>query len=217
MTSTKPARPTAFVICERARAQSESLKGALGPEAKKRRENYSNIAAICEHLLVAKPIVEPTAENVADMGATLFPYFPAKQTLNNDYRSLLNVWRIAYADILRLKPRITTASRRIPHVDDYEREIGILRAEIKVLGTELSRARAIVANQVPLPTDSAADERPKESLALKLVFEWLREIKEARSVLSPVEFTPSGLKVSSRARPGMVIMKPELVEIIINS
>jgi hypothetical protein len=211
-------RRNAFDICDNARQASENLKATLGPNARKRALNYTNISLTCEHLLIAKPVVEPTAETVSIMGSRLYPYFPAKQTLNNEYSSLLNIWRNAYAEILRLKPRRASAlPLQVTSQDDYDRELGVLKAEIKLLAADLARARAVIASQNTMPV---ADNRssPSEPLVtLKILGEWLRDIREQRSVLSPLELTPAGLKISSRARPGMVAMKPEVVDLIIRS
>ena len=214
MNGVKPPRTAMLDICRDARTRSESLKETLSSASKKKRNNYCNIISVCEHLLTTRPISEPTAEQVAGLGATLFPYFPAKQTLNNQYSSLLNIWRCAYADILRLKPRrATLAKLAIPDQQFFEREIGVLRAEIKLLETDLARARAILANQTANVQDQPV-EKAAAAVAIQLVRNWLRDIKEMRALLSPLEFTPAGLKISSRARPGMVIMKPELVQVI---
>lgn len=217
MTGTSSRRSASDVL-ENARQASENLKATLDPKARKRALNYTNIALTCEHLLVAKPIVEPTAETVSVIGSRLYPHFPAKQTLNNDYSSLLNIWRNAYAEILRLKPRRASAlPMQVTSQDEYDREIGVLKAEIKLLAADLARARAIIASQKTVPADANTSSLSELLVTFKILGEWLRDIREQRSVLSPLELTPAGLKISSRARPGMVVMKPEVVDLIIRS
>lgn len=218
MTIAAPQRRNAVEICEIARRASDDLKSTLGPRARKRACNYGNISSTCEHLINAKPIVEPTAETVAAVGSSLFPYFPSKQTLHNDYSSLLNIWRNAHNEILKIKPRRGSATAlRVTSQDEFEREIGVLRAEIKFLTADLARARSIIASQQTRSTgnsDASPDER---FVTLKLLCDWVHEIREYRSLLAPLELTPAGLKISSRARPGMVVMKPELVDLISRS
>lgn len=208
-------RRNVTAICEDARQASENLKATLGANSRKRAVNYTNITSICEHLLVAKPVVEPTADTVSTMGCRHYPYFPARQTLNNDYSSLLNIWRNAYVEILRLKPRRASASQlQVTNQADFDREIGVLKADIKLLTADLARARAVIASQSILPK---AEEKcsPSEALAtLKILRDWLRDIREQRGALTPLELAPAGLKVSSRARPGMVVMKPEVVDLL---
>ena len=77
-------------------AGSEELLEKIPPQKSIVIENNRKIMIICAELLSAHIMMAPTASRICERGGERFGSFPAKQSIYNNYRPMLEIWRKAH-------------------------------------------------------------------------------------------------------------------------
>jgi len=191
-----------------AEAKSANLLGSL-PEGRRRaRVNLEAIWVICRALVQRATPIAPTAKLVSEEGRNRNPEFPSAQTIYNEYREMLAIWRKAYTDILNIDARDPISLDQLEKIDVSELDEGTrfivdeLRQHVRELVQRCNALKQIIAESVPMPAGSLTDSSDK---VMDELAEWLEDIERG-----PFDLDDIGLRVSRRTPPNTVVMHTDL-------
>ena len=181
------------------------------------RSNFERISDVCRELVSAKPIQEPTAPRVAELGQIKFGKFPAEQTLHNAYRPMLRIWREAYLNLLDVAaPKVTPGGDPLELSHEERASLDIAtRFRVQMIEKALNRSKvendrlkAIITKNIPAlssPTATMALS-PQQAEALQA---WLDQLESPNSLF---DRDHAGFKVSHRSRPGVLVVPIAVLE-----
>lgn len=193
-----------------AEAKSASVLQALPEERKRARANMEAISGVCRALVQRGTPMSPTAKLVSEEGRNRSREFPSAQTIYNEYGEMLAIWRRAYTSILNIDAHDPIGLDQLENIDVSGLDEGTrfivdeLRQHIRELTQRCNALKQIIAEAVPLPTDSFIDssDNVMEELA-----DWLNRVER-----SPFDLDDIGLRVTRRTPPNTVIMHADLLK-----
>lgn len=167
-------------------------------------ENLERIRAVCQALVQRATPLRPTAKTVSEEGRNRNPTFPAEQTIFNTYPEMVQTWRRAYEDILNIDAPDPVNLDELEKIDPSLYEVGS-RAVIEVLVCQVREVtrrnnalKQLISESVPTPSDDLPSNADGVMSDLSA---WL-----ARMADSGFDLDDFGLKVTSRVRPGTLVM-----------
>lgn len=171
-------------------------------------QNLQQISAICQAMVQRATPLRPTANAVAEEGRNKNPSFPAAQTLFNVYPEMLQTWRRAHDDILNIDAPDPIGSSELDKIDPGKFEPGsravveALVCQVREVTRRNNALKQLISESVPTPAD---DLPPNADRVMEWLSAWLEKMAD-----SVFELDDIGLKVSSRCRPGTLVMDAEL-------
>lgn len=176
-----------------------------------RRHNLQKVQIVCQSLLTRRKPIRPTADEVAEIGATNkfgFDSFPSRQTIYNEYSEMLGYWRQAYDDIENLEASLCVSDDALIAFDPSDLDAGsaeVVRGLQRLAG-ELRRSnhalKQIITKNIAVDLDQLS---PHDEAVLDDLAYWVSTAKA-----DGFELAESGLLVSVRTKPGTVIMDRSL-------
>ncbi len=174
----------------------------------RRIENLERITAICQALVQRATPIRPTAKSVAEEGKNKTSLFPAEQTIFNSYPTIIQIWRKAYADILNIDAPDPIRPEALDEIDPSQFESGsravmeALICQVREVTRRNNALKQLISESIPTPADNIPSDADG---TMKRLAAWI-----ARMVDSSFDLDGHGLKVTSRSRPGTVVMESEL-------
>lgn len=209
-----------------AKELSDTWIGALPMSASKRRANAERITEVCQRLVSARPVQEPTHRRIAEEGAALYQGFPSVNYVQNHFRELVRHWRSAYERIIDVSaptPAKRNGSFEISQdalraLDAGTRAlVQLVQAHAKNLKKENDRLREIIGDKRPVPTSEgaaaiAAERRPAvDALQVMALRSWLTDVRNGRNGL---ELAEPGVRTTRHTRPGILIVPACVLEAV---
>lgn len=171
-------------------------------------ENLERIRAVCQALVQRATPLRPTARTVSEEGRNRSPSFPAGQTIFNTYPEMIQTWRRAYEDILNIDAPDPVDLDGLEKIDPGRYEVGsrvvieALVCQVREVTRRNNALKQLISECVPTPAD---DLPAKADGVMSALSDWLGRMTE-----SGFDLDDFGLKVTSRVRPGTLIMEAEL-------
>jgi hypothetical protein len=196
-------------IVSDAKSLSDDLIRQIPEDSAKTRANAQKIVTICSEFVLAEPAVEVIAHRVSEVGRARYGQFPAEQSLLNRYAKILRVWRNAYHKIIDVRHFPRGDSSGSGDSQPYSRvSFELVHAMLREQKAENDRLKRIIEETVPIcpadPENRSIGLMPSEIGALRL---WLETVGHPGG---PLEITPSGLAISRRAMPGIVVVPDDV-------
>jgi len=209
-------------ILDAAAKRSGLFIDSLGPDRTKYRRNCVNIGATCKQLLALRPPREPTSRTVSEEGSIKFSGFPKRQTLDNAYASYLAIWREAFDELCdigatktNLDPENINFTRSdLASLDEGTRHrIQLLVALFREATNRNNDLQKVIHRNVTLDERGqpklvahapAVDPEIKSEVTL-----WLGQLQNGTS---PLDLEDLGVRLSRRARPGMLIIPRAVID-----
>jgi hypothetical protein len=167
-------------------------------------KQLERIRSVCQELLEKRPPVNPTHEQIAEVGGNRVPGFPAKQNISNHYAEMARIWSKAYEDILNMDTPLPKDVEAVQKIDPNNFEPGSraviadLKHWVGSLTMKLNGLKQIISEFVPTPAHDLPDSAES---AMCLLGEWIRQIESG-----PFDIDDVGVRVSSRSRLGTVVI-----------
>ncbi len=177
-------------------------------DGSRRAENLEHIAAICQAFVQRAPPIRPSAKAVSEEGKNKTSLFPAEQTIFNSYPEIIQIWRKAYADIMNIDAPEPIPLEALDEIDPSQFEPGsqavmeALICQVREVTRRNNALKQLISESIPTPADSIPGDAAG---TMKRLSGWL-----SRMLDSSFSLDDQGLKVTSRSRPGTIVMESEL-------
>lgn len=183
--------------------------------------NYEMIYEICANLVrLDRPARRPEYDVVAMYVAKMRPDPIVARTIKNRYRRMTAIWCKAYDKIVggRTMHDWTDFSRVPISGRDSELSVDIHKEVVRRLWVENTRLRALLKDSGKETdfTETSAPERPlaldaaaRTEIDFETIREWVGSVGGEQSFLSETEV---GLKLTDKARFGMIVMDSDTFE-----
>lgn len=211
----------ALILAAAAKRSDAHIESLPATRTAKFIQNCRNVTTICMAMLSLRPPREPTSQAVAEEGGLQFPTFPKKQTIDNVYSSLLNIWREAYNELLhpgtlksKLDPGdVSFVSSELAALDEGTRyRIQMLVVLLREMTNRNNDMAKLIREQIPLDEKGRPLQLPGPTLAADLRSELASWIGRLDNGTSELDFDEIGARVSRRSRPGNVIFSARLID-----
>ena len=209
---------SAHLVAEADRA-SVAVLDRIRDKRELHRTNAERVIALCREFVTARPVQEPSAARIAEVGIIRYPRFPKKQSLLNQYAEYLKIWRTAFNEIVSVNAPRSQGRKDIFAIDESSvaeidpgtsadaqylksllleqvRENNRLRKIIR-LGSE-SRAASVKDTSAP-----AIDMRP--------LARWLNGVGSSNRYLNIDDL---GVRISHAGRANALIMDTEVLGVL---
>ncbi|UFX07695.1 hypothetical protein [Sinorhizobium meliloti] len=207
-------------ILDEAKRQSQRLIDAQPPKWKRSTRNYEQIQMLSLALLDDQTrFIRPDAAALHRFATLGEMPFKAVQTLKNRYRDMIRIWTNAHDRLVALAlpeimERSDKARFKAVNVDPH---IQSLEDIIRVLYNENIDLRAQLASSDPIVSPAATPEHfhahnqtvDAEYTDLRPVRGWIADLEKRGSFL---EVSDAGVKVSANARPGVIVMRRDVLQ-----
>ena len=209
------ARKRTEAVLSRAIERSDALLQLLPQEHTGRRTTAGRIVEICRDLVGGKPAENPLAKTISDVGVSRYGKFPAGQSLYNNYREFLAVWREAFTEAVGQSAANTGGGRwgapvgadELSNLDAGTRARILYREQLlKELKLANDRLTHIIRQTVPVPNSRHVSDASKSSQTPNsaiIVRGWIELLSATEG---PLELVSAGIQVGRHCRPGRVIM-----------
>jgi hypothetical protein len=184
------------------------------------RKNAEHLIALCRELVTARPIQEPVAPRVAEIGQIRYPKFPASQSLLNRYGSFLRIWRKAFYEIASVTAPKQRHLAEKPMIDeeDLARMPAGTRANVELLIVlineqvrENNRLKEIV-KRGNTPAGVLGKGASGQPIRVEPLARWLKELGGRNHYLTVDDL---GVRISRSARSNVLIMEAEVFNILV--
>lgn len=171
-------------------------------------ENLERIRAVCQALVQRATPIRPTAKLVAEEGKNKTPLFPAAQTIFNSYSGIIEIWRKAYTDIMNIDAPDPIRLEALDEIDPSQFESGsqavmeALICQVREVTRRNNALKQLISESIPTPADNIPGDADG---TMQRLAAWI-----LRMLDSSFDLDDYGLKVTSRSRPGTVVMESEL-------
>lgn len=195
-------------IISLANARSLTLLDAIPETRPRAKANLQALWAICQALVQRATPISPTAKVVSEEGRIRSPEFPSVQTIYNEYREFIAIWRRAFHDIRNIDAPDPIAVEELDAIDLTHMDHGpaaiidVLRRVVKELRKQNDGLREIISSSVPVPADHL--DRKADEL-IDSLGDWLVNVNKRGFEIDTIS-----LKVSRRTPIGTAIMDADL-------
>jgi hypothetical protein len=210
---------SAGILVEAERASANVLNGI--PIARTvHRVNTERVIVLCRELVTARPIQEPLAPRVAEIGKIRYPKFPAAQSLLNRYSLILRIWRKAFYDIASVTAVKPRASGELPMMVEAavagldsggRANVELLIVYLKEVLRENNRLKEI-SKQSNLPRGASGKGTSGHPVPLDPLVRWLKKLDGRNSYLVVDDL---GVRISRNARANSLIMEAEVLNTLL--
>lgn len=207
-------------ILKEAKEQSQALINAQPSKWKRSTRIYEQIHTLSLALLEDETsFIRPDAAALYRFAALGGMPFRAVQTLKNRYRDMIRIWTNAHERLVALTlPEIMQRSDKARFkAINVDPQIQCLEDIIRVLHNENIDLRAQLASSDPIVSPATTPEHfhthsqtsDAEYTDVRPVRGWIADLKKSGSFL---EITDAGVKVSANARPGVIVMRRDVLQ-----
>lgn len=207
-------------ILDDAKKQSQKLIDAQPPKWKRSTQIYERIHALSLALLDDEArFIRPDAAALHRFATLGEMPFKAVQTLKNRYRDMIRIWTDAHERLVALAlPEIMQRSDKARFkAVNVDPQIQCLEDIIRVLHNENIDLRAQLASSDPIVSPAATPEHfhahdksvDAEYTDVRPVRGWIADLEKRGSYL---EISDAGVKVSANARPGVIVMRRDVLQ-----
>lgn len=207
-------------ILDDAKKQSQELIDAQPPKWKRSIRIYEQIHTLSLALLEDETrFIRPDAAALYRFATLGEMPFKAVQTLKNRYRDMIRIWTNAHERLVALAlPEIMQRSDKARFKTlNVDPRIQCLEDIIRVLNNENIDLRAQLASSDPIVSPAAtpehfhAHDKPvdAEYTDVRPVRGWIADLEKRGSFL---EISDAGVKVSANARPGVIVMRRDVLQ-----
>ncbi|TCQ24859.1 hypothetical protein [Rhizobium sp. PP-CC-3G-465] len=182
------------------------------PAKGRKLQNLEQMRSVCRALVERSKPLSPTAALVSQEARNRVASFPSPQTIYNDYREMLGIWRKAYDDIMHIDALDPIPVDQLEAIDVSGLDTGTrfivdeLRQHVRELTQRCNALKQIIAENVRVPADDLPAEADR---TIKLLSAWLE-----RCAAGPFELDDLGLHVGRRILPSTTIMDAELFNML---